>query len=149
MHMALLDGPRELYFTRILLRTIKEAWHTAEATEPRGSAARDSVRRARQKHGQKARREVAAFTRVVDDRPAGAVRCTVAAGGGADKHIVIDDIFDIVDRTRRREGASGSPNGFLFSHRALAHAGCASSHVAASSMSSSAQSSFSALATIE
>ena len=43
MHMALLDGPRELYFTRILLRTIKEAWHTAEATEPRGSAARDSA----------------------------------------------------------------------------------------------------------
>ena len=80
MHMALLDGPRELYFTRILLRTIKEAWHTSEATEPRGSAARDSA--------------------------AGPATNTSPERSGRSEHV--DGIFDFVDRTHRRHGAFSS-----------------------------------------
>jgi hypothetical protein len=70
---------RPPFFTRILLRTIKEAWHTSDATEPRGSAARQRGH----KH-------------------------SPGRGRVNTPWNTLNGIFDIVDRTHRRHGAFGS-----------------------------------------
>ena len=71
--------PPGAFFTRILLRTIKEAWHTSDATEPRGSAARQRGH----KH-------------------------SPGRGRVNTPWNTLNGIFDIVDRTHRRHGAFGS-----------------------------------------